>query len=119
MTDPAGRTDRKSKTPAALVNQVEGYLLLQARSAEAAQRARAFTEPLHWLTTSQREEIQRHYTLDCLTRTRADLQQLANRAQALRNEYEARYRRLRARCGALLITMLSAMALLMLYRRHS
>ncbi|MDF3299112.1 cytochrome C oxidase subunit I [Streptomyces tropicalis] len=89
------------------VGQVEGYLLWQARVAEAERRARAFTEPLHWLTGAQREEVERHYVRECLIRARADLQRVADRSRSLRGEYEDRYRHLRVRCVALLIAGVS------------
>nr|BFD86573.1 hypothetical protein StreXyl84_59740 [Streptomyces sp. Xyl84] len=110
MTDAAGRTGGEPLSPAHLVNQVEGYLLWQARVAEAEERARAFTEPLQWLTTAQREEIEEHYVRDCLARARADLQRVADRCRALRGEYEARYRRLRARCLAFSVAGLTVVA---------
>ncbi|MFI2645390.1 cytochrome C oxidase subunit I [Streptomyces sp. NPDC018610] len=110
MTDAAGRTGRDSGQPGDVVNQVEGYLLWQARVAEAQERARAFTEPLEWLTTAQREEIEEHYVRDCLNRARADLQRVADRCRALRGEYEERYRHLRARCLAFLVAALAVVA---------
>lgn len=82
-----------------LGNQVEGYLLWRARIAEAEQRAREFTRRMDWLTTSQRDEIERHYVDDSLRRARQDLERVAARAVSLRGEYERRYRALRARCA--------------------
>ncbi|ANH90043.1 MULTISPECIES: hypothetical protein [unclassified Streptomyces] len=110
MTDAAGRTGEEPLAPAHLADQVEGYLLWQARIAEAEERARAFTEPLPWLTTAQREEIEAHYVRDSLTRARADLQRVADRCRALRGEYEERYQRLRARCLAFSIAGLTVIA---------
>ncbi|MGW2421941.1 cytochrome C oxidase subunit I [Streptomyces sp. NPDC001709] len=89
----------------ALANEVEGYLLWQARIAEAEQRARAFVTPLDWLTTAQREEIERRYTADALHRARTDLERVAARCQSLRTEYEHRYDTLRRRCVALTLTV--------------
>ncbi|MER6026566.1 cytochrome C oxidase subunit I [Streptomyces sp. NPDC001851] len=89
----------------ALANEVEGYLLWQARIAEAQQRAREFAGPLEWLTTGQREEIERRYAADSLHRARADLERIASRCAALRTEYEARYQELRRRCLALTLTV--------------
>ncbi|MEU9972417.1 cytochrome C oxidase subunit I [Streptomyces sp. NPDC051014] len=82
-----------------LGNQVEGYLLWRARITEAEQRAREFTRRMDWLTTSQRDEIERHYVDDSLRRARQDLERIAARAVSLRGEYERRYRALRARCA--------------------
>lgn len=93
-----------------LVNQVEGYLLWQARVAEAEDRARAFTAPLEWLTTAQRTEIENRYTGDCLARARGDLQRIARRITAIRQEYEERYRQLRVRCVAAAVSF-AALAL--------
>ncbi|MEU0337240.1 cytochrome C oxidase subunit I [Streptomyces sp. NPDC006193] len=81
-----------------LGNEVEGYLLWQARIAEAQERAREFTARLEWLTTAQREEIERRYVADGLRRARADLERVAARCVSLRAEYEQRYRELRRRC---------------------
>ncbi|MFF8595039.1 cytochrome C oxidase subunit I [Streptomyces sp. NPDC015220] len=110
MTDAAGRTGGDPGRSGHVVNQVEGYLLWQARVAEAQERARAFTEPLEWLTTAQRERIEEHYVRDCLSRARADLQRVADRCRELRGEYEERYRELRARCLATVIAGLAVLA---------
>ncbi|WP_367574865.1 cytochrome C oxidase subunit I [Streptomyces griseoaurantiacus] len=83
-----------------LVNQVEGYLLWQARVAEAEDRARAFVTALDWLTATQRTEVEKRYIADCLARARGDLERIARRITGLRQEYEERYRLLRARCLA-------------------
>ncbi|MFJ7152404.1 cytochrome C oxidase subunit I [Streptomyces sp. NPDC100445] len=88
-----------------LGNEVEGYLLWQARVAEAEQRAREFTGSLEWLTTAQREEIERRYAADSLRRARADLERVAARCVSLRAEYEQRYRELRRRCLAMTLAV--------------
>lgn len=110
MTGEAGRRDGRPAGAADVVNQVEGYLLWQARVAEAEERARSFTEPMTWLTSAQREEIEEHYTRDCLLRARSDLERVADRCRALRGEYEERYRRLRARCMASVLAALAVLA---------
>ncbi|MER6073225.1 cytochrome C oxidase subunit I [Streptomyces sp. NPDC001817] len=92
-------------TDDALANEVEGYLLWQARIAEAEQRAREFTGPLEWLTTAQREEIEHRYTADALARSRADLERIAARCRSLRAEYEGRYRELKRRCVAVALAV--------------
>ncbi|AOR37215.1 cytochrome C oxidase subunit I [Streptomyces fodineus] len=89
----------------ALANEVEGYLLWQARIAEAEQRARAFVAPMDWLTTAQREEIERRYVTDTLHRARADLERIASRCASLRTEYERRYNTLRVRCVAVTLAV--------------
>nr|WP_229881609.1 cytochrome C oxidase subunit I [Streptomyces alanosinicus] len=81
-----------------LGNEVEGYLLWQARIAEAEQRAREFAAPMEWLTSAQREDVERRYVADSLRRARTDLERVAARCGSLRAEYEGRYRELRRRC---------------------
>ncbi|AYN43700.1 cytochrome C oxidase subunit I [Streptomyces dangxiongensis] len=88
-----------------LGNEVEGYLLWQARVAEAERRAREFTGSLEWLTTAQREEIERRYAADSLRRARADLERVAARCMSLRAEYEQRYGELRRRCLAMTLAV--------------
>ncbi|MEU5592905.1 cytochrome C oxidase subunit I [Streptomyces sp. NPDC020298] len=88
-----------------LGNEVEGYLLWQARIAEAEQRAREFTHPLEWLTTAQREDVERRYVADSLHRARTDLERVAARCVSLRAEYEHRYRALRRRCVGMVLAV--------------
>ncbi|MFC7865006.1 cytochrome C oxidase subunit I [Streptomyces murinus] len=95
MSDPSLR---RGATEGELGNEVEGYLLWQARVAEAEQRAQEFVRPMDWLTTAQRTEIERSYVEDALRRARKDLERIAARCASLRAEYENRYRELRRRC---------------------
>ncbi|MDQ0585396.1 cytochrome C oxidase subunit I [Streptomyces rishiriensis] len=95
----------KRGTASELGNTVEGYLLWQARIAEAEQRARDFVRPMEWLTTSQRTEIESHYVADSLQRARQDLERVAARSLSLRAEYEHRYQQLRRRCLGLTLTV--------------
>lgn len=88
-----------------LANEVGGYLLWQARIAEAERRAREFTGPVEWLTTAQREEIERRYIADALGRARADLERVAARCTSLRAEYEHRYQELKRRCLAVTLAV--------------
>ncbi|MEU4037749.1 cytochrome C oxidase subunit I [Streptomyces collinus] len=105
-----------------LSNQVEGYLLWQARITESEQRAREFTAPLDWLTTSQRVAIEQAYAADSLQRARADLEHIAARCTQLRAEYEHRYRQLRRHCFAWTLTVGTALTtvttVLALLRSH-
>ncbi|MFJ9037008.1 hypothetical protein ACIRF8_10530 [Streptomyces sp. NPDC102406] len=82
------------------LRQMEGYLLWTSKVAETRTQAEAFTRRLPWLTTAQREEVERVFTEERLAFHRAALAQLADRARELRGEYEERYLRLRARCLA-------------------
>ncbi|MEU1488404.1 hypothetical protein [Streptomyces sp. NPDC005752] len=81
--------------------QVEGYLLWNAEVDEARRRARSFTDALPWLTSAQREDVERVYVADRVEACRDTLTRIAGRAMELRGEYSARYDRLRARCVAL------------------
>ncbi|MCX5416283.1 hypothetical protein [Streptomyces sp. NBC_00059] len=80
--------------------QVEGYLLWNAEVEQARREARLFTEALPWLTTAQREDVERVYVTDRVAVCRETLTRIAGRATELRGEYTARYDRLRARCVA-------------------
>ncbi len=91
---------KQGSTRTGLGDEVEGYLLWQATIAVAQERAREFVRPMDWLTTSQKDEIERHYVDDSLLRARQDLERIAARCRSLRGEYEGRYRTLRLRCVA-------------------
>jgi hypothetical protein len=80
--------------------QVEGYLMGHAEVERARRQARSFTEQLPWLTTAQREEIERVYIADRTAASRAMFQRICDRAAELRTEYSDRYLRLKARCVA-------------------
>ncbi|MEU6017668.1 hypothetical protein ABZ826_27575 [Streptomyces sp. NPDC047515] len=80
--------------------QLEGYLLWNAEVEEARRQADRFADELPWLTTAQREEVERVYIADRVTTSRAMLWRISVRAVQLRGEYDARYRELRARCVA-------------------
>ncbi|MFD5871585.1 hypothetical protein [Streptomyces sp. NPDC060322] len=78
--------------------QVEGYLLWNAEVEQARRAARRFTDALPWLTTAQRDDVERVYVADRVEICRETLTRIAGRAVELRGEYTARYDRLRARC---------------------
>ncbi|HEY9329941.1 MAG TPA: hypothetical protein VIS09_17160 [Streptomyces sp.] len=90
----------RDKDAARGLAQMEGYLLWNAEVEEARRRARRFTDGLPWLTTAQREDVERAYTADRAAASRAMLVRVSVRAAELRGEYSERYRRLRARCVA-------------------
>ncbi|MFD3583451.1 cytochrome C oxidase subunit I [Streptomyces sp. NPDC058683] len=114
MTDSGHRVGGRPQrgTDGELANEVEGYLLWRARVTEAEQRAREFTGRLDWLTTSQRDEVERHYVEDSLKRARQDLERIAARCVSLRGEYERRYRGLRARCTGWAVAVCAGVAFL-------
>ncbi|MER6788872.1 cytochrome C oxidase subunit I [Streptomyces sp. NPDC000658] len=95
MSETARQGDAQA---AGLGDQVEGYLLWQATIAVAEERAQAFVEPMEWLTTSQRADVEQRYVADSLHHARRDLERIAARCRSLRGEYEARYQELRRRC---------------------
>ncbi|MFF2523152.1 hypothetical protein [Streptomyces liangshanensis] len=80
--------------------QLEGYLLWSAEIEEIHRQAALFTARLPWLTTAQREDVERVYTADRIEVSRAVLVRITERAHELRGEYTERYERLRARCVA-------------------
>jgi hypothetical protein len=88
------RTSPRTQSPA-LVQEVEGYLLLQAQLDQAQQEAAALCACLPWLTSGQAEDLTRHYTEQRRQLTRQILQATTQRAAQLRSEYEARYVELR------------------------
>jgi hypothetical protein len=89
--------------------QVEGYLLWNAEIDEARRQARRFTDALPWLTTAQREDVERVYVTDRVQVCRETLTRIAGRAVELRGEYTARYDRLRARCVAVSVLAVGTM----------
>lgn len=77
--------------------EVEGHLLAAAAREEAHAAAARFTAGLAWLPETQRVEVERLFTEEHLALARASWQRTARRGEELRGEYEAVYRRLRAR----------------------
>ncbi|WP_307128760.1 hypothetical protein [Streptomyces sp. B1I3] len=88
--------------------QVEGYLLWNAEVEEARRQAGLFTAQLPWLTTAQREDVERVYVADRVVVCRESLTRIVGRAAELRGEYTARYERLRARCVAASVMAVAA-----------
>ncbi|MFJ9623154.1 hypothetical protein [Streptomyces sp. NPDC101181] len=80
--------------------QLEGYLLWNAEVEGARRQARSFTGQLPWLTTAQREDVERVYTAERVTASRESFTRIRDRAEELREEYTERYARLRTRCVA-------------------
>jgi hypothetical protein len=80
------------------LRQMEGYLLWTSKVAETRAQAEDFTRRLPWLTTAQREEVERVFTEERLAFHKTALAQLAARARELRGEYDERYAQLKARC---------------------
>lgn len=98
------------------VNEIEGYLLLEAEKDRARTRADAFCARLPWLTETQRGEVEFHYCQDQRETSRAYLERIAVRSAVLRAEYEAVYRSLRRRLitaclgGTVAVALLTAVA---------
>ncbi|MFH8475549.1 hypothetical protein [Streptomyces sp. NPDC018000] len=88
--------------------QLEGYLLWNAEVEEARRQAGRFTDELPWLTTAQREDVERVYTADRLAASQAMLCRISVRVTELRGEYDARYRRLKARGVAAGVVLVGA-----------
>lgn len=79
------------------INELEGYLLLQANEHTARSEARAFADRLPWLTVAQREEVVRVYAEERMALSIRVLRAVAQRCGELRTQYTERYEELRAR----------------------
>jgi hypothetical protein len=102
-----------SPQSAAAVNEIEGFLLLQAEYDVAERDAHHFTGRMPWLTTAQAEDVTCQYLAERTRLTEQTLGVIVRRSSLLRDEYEARYALLRSRmlklsaatlCAALLWT---------------
>ncbi|MET9686350.1 hypothetical protein [Streptomyces coeruleorubidus] len=78
-------------------NEVEGHLLAATAHEEARAAAARFAAGLERLPEAEREEVERLFAAEHLALARASWQRTSHRGQELRDEYEAVYRRLRAR----------------------
>jgi len=81
----------------ALINELEGHLLIEAARAEGRTEAARFARSFAWLTDTQREEVEERYAENHLALTRRSWELTARRGRELRAEYEATYRALRRR----------------------
>ncbi|MEU5595377.1 hypothetical protein [Streptomyces sp. NPDC020298] len=81
----------------ALINGIEGHLLLAAAREEGRRAAADLSAPLLWLTDAQRAELERRFEAEYLELARASWRRTAERAGELRDEYEETYRGLRRR----------------------
>ncbi|MFJ1967840.1 hypothetical protein ACIO93_04130 [Streptomyces sp. NPDC087903] len=99
----------------ALVNEIEGHLLIAAAHEEGRRAAAHFSAPLVWLTDSQREEVERRFEAEYLVLARTSWQRTAERAIEVRGEYEETYRGLRRRllAGWLLACAVATAALVL------
>ena len=114
MAAPGGADGRGNDT-AAGVNAIEGYLLWQAETARGQERARGFAAGLTWLTTAQREEVERAYLRDHLEHAEAALRATAERVTQLRAEYRAAYNALSRRLVATFLLVLGVAVALALW----
>ncbi|MFJ2770843.1 hypothetical protein [Streptomyces sp. NPDC087300] len=92
-----GALDACAVDARALVNEVEGHLLVEAARAEGRTAAERFTGHLPWLTEAQRVEVERCYAEEHLELTRRGWQHIARRTRQLGAEYEETFRLLRRR----------------------
>lgn len=84
----------------ALVQEIEGHLLLAAAREEGRTAAARAAARLGWLTDTQRDDLERLFETEYLALTRISWRRTAERAEELRHTYEARYRALRQRLVA-------------------
>ncbi|GAA2493184.1 hypothetical protein [Streptomyces longisporus] len=80
-----------------LFDEIEGHLLIAAAREEGRTAAARFSAPFDWLTQAQRAEVERRFEAEYLAVARTSWQHTAERAHALREEYEGAYRDLRRR----------------------
>ncbi|NYV76321.1 hypothetical protein HW445_18670 [Streptomyces sp. UH6] len=74
---------------------MEGHLIAHTHRERAREEAEGLCARMPWLTTAQAEELTRQYVLLRIGLTRRMLLDVAERADRLGEEYEARYRVLR------------------------
>jgi hypothetical protein len=89
--------DLSPQAAAAAVNEVEGFLLVQAEWDTACREGEEFAGRLPWLTATQHEEVARRYAEQRMRLSRQMLRTVVSRAHSLRHEYENRYTDLRDR----------------------
>ncbi|MEU1281733.1 hypothetical protein [Streptomyces sp. NPDC005805] len=96
-------TDGHRAEARALVNDIEGHLLLSATREEGRRAAERFASDL-WPAGSERELVCARFEAEYLALARESWQRTATRAEELRAEYEEAFRvlrrRLLARCAA-------------------
>lgn len=111
--------DDRPPAPRALINEVEGHLLIEATKAEGRAEAARLSRSLAWLTDTQRKELEERFTDTYLALTRRSWERTARRGRELRAEYEATYHALRRRlcAGFLLGTALTLMTVVAVSRR--
>lgn len=95
--------------------RLEGYVLWEAELTDAKVQAEAFADRFEWLTTAQREEVVAAFARERVELSRTFLERTAHRAGRLRDDYQRRYDRLRAKVlAAGLLAFASAVFLLLL-----
>lgn len=98
------RDDDRQVDMATLVNEIQGHLLIAATRQEGHEAAVRFSARLDWLTIHQRAELERRFAAEHLALARTSWQRTTARSAELRAEYEAKYRRLKARLTAVCLT---------------
>ena len=111
--------DDRPPAPRALINELEGHLLIEATRAEGRAEAARLGRSLVWLTDTQREELEERFADTYLALTRRSWERTAARGRELRAEYEATYHALRRRlcAGFLLGVTLALMTVISAGRR--
>ncbi|MEV0227288.1 hypothetical protein [Streptomyces sp. NPDC050704] len=107
--------DNRPIDAGALINALEGHLLIEATRSEGRVEADRFTGQFRWLTDTQRAEVEERYAEEYLALSRLSWQRTARRGRELRAEYEEAYRKLRRRVYAVCllgITLCTSAAML-------
>ncbi|WP_052509007.1 hypothetical protein [Kitasatospora griseola] len=119
---PTGRGGGRPVTAAgeadAGLRQLEGYLYWQDQNRQARRAAQEFADLLPWLTAAQRLDLENHLAHTQLQAARRGLEQFREHRERLREQYGARYHRLRVRCllAVLLATAVCTTVLLAVVR---
>ncbi|MFB7463171.1 cytochrome C oxidase subunit I [Streptomyces sp. NPDC056224] len=92
------------------LRSLDGYLYWQNELTRAHREAVAFCDQLTWLTTNERQELERLYAGTRIETAKATTRHLAHRCTQLRAEYEDRYRTLRLRTFALALAVIATTA---------
>ncbi|MFC8662732.1 hypothetical protein [Streptomyces sp. NPDC057199] len=92
--------DERPVDAGALINELEGHLLIEATRGEGRAEAGLFTRQFGWLTDSQRVEVEERFAEAYVALAGVSWRRTVQRGAELRGEYEGAYRVLRRRLVA-------------------
>ncbi|MFI6273751.1 hypothetical protein [Streptomyces sp. NPDC050988] len=89
--------DERPVDARALIDELEGHLLIEATRGEGRAEAGRFSRQFGWLTDSQRAEVEERFTEQYVSFARVSWRRTVRRGDELRGEYEEAYRTLSQR----------------------